>query len=118
MDTPLEEQHGGKFDVILHKMTEYILSMLKLLRLWGSSGGLEESGGNDGCETIHNPLGADDMQPMAMTRHQARASRRIQRLREYKQWVHPSCVLVDSPNNLAQYLNQKAVESRLRNFDE
>ncbi|EED93989.1 hypothetical protein THAPSDRAFT_261937 [Thalassiosira pseudonana CCMP1335] len=63
LDTPLEEQHGGKFDVILHKMTEDIL--------------------------------------------------RIQRLREYKQKAHPSCVLVDSPTNILAVMSRADMAERL-----
>ena len=41
-----------------------------------------------------------------MTRHQARASRRIQRLREYKKKDNPSCVLVDSPSNILAVMSR------------
>mmetsp|Transcript_8868 Transcript_8868/g.19904 ORF Transcript_8868/g.19904 Transcript_8868/m.19904 type:complete len:777 (-) Transcript_8868:237-2567(-) len=126
LDTPLEEQHGGKFDVILHKMTEDILSMSKMLRARGRScGDLDQRVGNDDHETVHRMPGPDGMQPLpapalakadedrnifestpSMTRQQARASRRIQRLNEYKQKVHPSCVLVDSPNNILAVMSR------------
>jgi hypothetical protein len=41
-----------------------------------------------------------------MSRRQARASTRIQRLRDYKQNIHPSCVLVDSPNNILAVMSR------------
>ncbi|KAL7539087.1 hypothetical protein ACHAXR_009013 [Thalassiosira sp. AJA248-18] len=118
LDTPLEEQHGGKFDVILHKMTEDILSMSKMLRARGqSSGDLEEGGDmlrageeNTTSESLITSQPVEDPHLFEatpfMTRHQARASQRILRLREYKQTVHPSCVLVDSPNNILAVMSR------------
>ena len=117
LDTPLEEQHGGKFDVILHKMTEDILCMSKLLRSRGvSSADVEEAGeamlgceGGGSEERTTEPSTEDpglfEATP-SMTRHQARASRRIQRLREYKHRVQPSCVLVDSPSNILAVMSR------------
>ena len=119
LDTPLEDQHGGKFDVILHKMTEDILCMSKMLRPQGQ-GSSATASGDDYCTCINEcgekcqqcwlhkgikPL--DRIKPTdSMTRHQARASRRIQRLREYKKKAHPSCVLVDSPSNILAVMSR------------
>ena len=41
LDTPLEEQHRGKFDVILHKMTKEILCMSKML--WLQAAGVDNT---------------------------------------------------------------------------
>jgi len=128
LDTPLEEQHGGKFDVILHKMTEDILCMSKMLRARSqSSRDFDEGCKNDDNFDTVQITGGMQPPPMvaqttivnsaiedpnlfestpSMTRHQARASQRIQRLREYKQKVHPSCVLVDSPNNILAVMSR------------
>jgi len=106
LDTPLEEQHGGKFDVILHKMTEDILCMSKMLRSRSPS---EE----DATKTI--TTAAEDAQRTSedlfesnpgMTRHQARASRRLRRLRQYKRSARPSCVLVDSPEDILAVMSR------------
>mmetsp|Transcript_33258 Transcript_33258/g.61269 ORF Transcript_33258/g.61269 Transcript_33258/m.61269 type:complete len:548 (+) Transcript_33258:366-2009(+) len=127
LDTPLEEQHGGKFDVILHKMTEDILCMSKMLRSRGQNSGDHEqtTAAEDDCEIMQPPSTSAEAQPIiqppavddhnpndlfeatsSMTRHQARASRRIQRLLEYKQKAHPSCVLIDSPNNILAVMSR------------
>ena len=126
LDTSLEEQHGGKFDVILHKMTEDILCISKMFRAQRqirASGELQVER-NDNYEEI-DVLGIENnvlptlSESMAesedsklltttvtMTRHQARAARRIQRLRDYKQKVHSSCVLVDSPTNILAVMSR------------
>jgi len=130
LDTPLEEQHGGKFDVILHKMTEDILCMSKMLRSRSRSGSdletsnsaeeyekdcvmqplqtMAEEGEGAAIHSLeHHPPGEDLFEATpSMTRHQARASRRLQRLHEYKQKVHPACVLVDSPNNILAVMSR------------
>ena len=113
LDLPLEEQHGGKFDVILHKLTENILCMSKMLRARGRSGDDIDEGFRDeiNCEN------RDELQPVvedpdlvestpSMTRRQARASLRIKHLREYKEKVHPSCVLIDLPNNILAVMSR------------
>ena len=113
LDLPLEEQHGGKFDVILHKLTEDILCMSKMLRARDRSGDEIDGGFRDeiNCEN-HDALQPDvkDPDPIestpSMTRRQARASLRIERLRVYKEKVHPSCVLVDSPNNILAVMSR------------
>ena len=140
LDTPLEEQHGGKFDVILHKMTEDILCMSNMFRsriqLHNSAepdgGGWLEGEADDeemdisGLEDMHasmrqtGVMPIDPMmdatnpsdphtysRPVTMSRHQARAVRRIRRLREYKQTAHPSCVIVDSPTNILAVISRK-----------
>lgn len=118
LDTPLEEQHGGKFDVILHKMTEDILCMSKMLRPRGqgssATGDIENNTyNNERVVEYHQNWVNKGVKPLdlitptdTMTRHQARASRRIQRLREYKKKVHPSCVLVDSPSNILAVMSR------------
>lgn len=117
LDTPLEEQHGGKFDVILHKMTEEILCMSKMLRSQAagvdntirSNGDLQqtmttEEGGNE----INSAMDMNDLfsATSSMTGHQTRASKRLARLSEYKKNARPSCVLVDSPNNILAVMSR------------
>lgn len=136
LDTPLEEQHGGKFDVILHKMTEDILCMSKMLRARGQSCGndaevaavrdmlgfngmewsakpletdvarADDSNASSSETVVSKPKGEGEDEEGGMTRHQARASRRIGRLREYKQRVRPSCVLVDSPADILAVMSR------------
>ena len=123
LDLPLEEQHGGKFDVILHKLTEDILCMSKMLRARGRSGDELHEGFRDeiNCEN-HDTLQPDVKDPdhvestASMTRRQARASLRIERLRVYKEKVHPSCVLVDSPNNILAVMSRADMAEVLTRF--
>ncbi|KAL7433594.1 hypothetical protein ACHAXH_004049 [Discostella pseudostelligera] len=116
LETPLEEQHGGKFDVILHKLTEDILCMSKMLRDKDLHGAEEGEELDEHCTDVimddndyEDPNLLESTYPsttMMMSRRQARASVRIQRLRDYKQNIHPSCVLVDSPNNILAVMSR------------
>ncbi|KAL7508761.1 hypothetical protein ACHAXN_005844 [Cyclotella atomus] len=116
LDTPLEEQHGGKFDVILHKMTEDILCISKMLRsrqLHNHQGFTEDCHGDridEAIQLLNNNVDTDDTMNSEsnyiLSRHEERAARRIQRLREYKAKSHPSCVLVDSPINILAVMSR------------
>ena len=123
LDIPLSEQHGGKFDVILHKLTEDILCLSKMLRHDSREGGFEEEWLLEGkCGPMNKKLEFEQTatatpQPSAtitnVTKHQIRASNRIQQLRHYKQNVHPSCVLVDSPVNILAVMSRADMASVL-----
>lgn len=112
LDTPLEEQHGGKFDVILHKMTEDILCISKMLRSRQLHQGCTDRNGDridKAIQLLNNNVDTDDMNSefnYTLSRHEERAARRIQRLREYKAKSHPSCVLVDSPMNILAVMSR------------
>jgi inositol-1,3,4-trisphosphate 5/6-kinase/inositol-tetrakisphosphate 1-kinase len=127
LDTPLEEQHGGKFDVILHKMTEDILCISKMLRSRQQEAGYEgiKCEGNrmdeaiellgasplhtQSCDDNDHAIPEHDIHPVQtnmLSRHQERAAQRIQRLRKYKEQAHPSCVLVDSPTNILAVMSR------------
>lgn len=98
LDIPLEEQHGGKFDVILHKLTEDILSMSKIISSRRADPNDTNSTCADSLQTTDHATVFDSTP--SMTRHQARASSRIKRLEEYKESIQPECVLVDNPRNI------------------
>ena len=118
LDTPLQEQHGGAFDVILHKMTEDILCISKMLRSQQQhhveSVGCKGDRVAEAVELLdsfgdanHDAMGNENADAShALTRHQERAARRIQRLRAYKENSHPSCVLVDSPINILAVMSR------------
>lgn len=117
LDTPLEEQHGGKFDVILHKLTEEILCMSKMLQnkdlhIAENDERLDNEctdvvmDDNDGEDSYPLESTSSSIKMMMMSRRQARASERIQRLRDYKHKIYPSCVLVDSPNNILAVMSR------------
>ncbi len=95
LDSPLEEQHGGKFDAILHKMTEDILFKSQLsvdVNNYGRSG-------NDG-ETC--TLDETDRQ----------ALKRIERLVKYRE-DHPACCLVDHPTNVQVLMSRADIANTL-----
>ena len=124
LDIPLQEQHGGKFDVILHKMTEDILCISKMLRSQHQLQHVEHNDESSGCMDCKGDRIAEAVELLdsfgdtnsdattnadhfhALTRHQERAARRIQRLRAYKEKSHPSCVLVDSPINILAVMSR------------
>jgi len=101
LDSPLEEQHGGKIDAILHKMTEDILCLSQL------------SDTNREGRSTHDNIGTTSITTTTTSTNQTTARneskdlaiQRVQRLIDYKK-NHPSCCLLDHPNNV------KAVMSR------
>jgi inositol-1,3,4-trisphosphate 5/6-kinase/inositol-tetrakisphosphate 1-kinase len=91
LNSPLEEQHGGKFDAILHKMTEDIL-----------------------CKSQLNTTIIDDTTSTKSTLepHEKDAMKRIKRLLEYKN-DHPACCLVDHPSNVEAVMSRSNIAQRL-----
>lgn len=84
LDSPLEEQHGGEFDVILHKMTEDILCKSQL------------------------SLSADSNVQQAILESERQALNRVKRLRQYKD-RHPACSLVDHPTNVQALMSRSDI---------
>lgn len=97
LDAPLDEQHGGKFDAILHKMTEDILCKSQLAASVASSTG----------SVVHKSL-----QEAAEDESERQALKRIGRLWKYKQ-DHPACCLVDHPNNVQAVMNRADIANIL-----
>jgi inositol-1,3,4-trisphosphate 5/6-kinase/inositol-tetrakisphosphate 1-kinase len=94
LDAPLEEQHGGKFDVILHKMTEDILSTTFLHR--------KDYRLDSELTTTHDlysngKLLEDDSDPMAI--------QRVLRLIQYQD-NHPESILMDHPLNIQHVMSR------------
>lgn len=79
LDSPLEEQHGGKLDAILHKLTEDILCLSTMQH-------------NDAKDTL-------------LEEAQVQAMARVDRLNEYKK-NHPQCCLVDHPKNVQTVMSR------------
>lgn len=80
LDIPIDEQHGGQFDVILHKLTEDILSS-------SSTTATAITGKRDSVSA------------------QCRAQQRIESLILYKR-ARPACCLVDHPNDILPVLGR------------
>uniref|UniRef100_A0A7S4JNH4 inositol-1,3,4-trisphosphate 5/6-kinase n=1 Tax=Odontella aurita TaxID=265563 RepID=A0A7S4JNH4_9STRA len=86
LDSPLEEQHGGNFDAILHKMTEDILCISKM-----NSSLL--------CSTDKNSV-LDD--------NQSQALQRVERLNKYKR-NNQSCFLIDDPASVQALMSRSDI---------
>jgi inositol-1,3,4-trisphosphate 5/6-kinase/inositol-tetrakisphosphate 1-kinase len=84
LDSPLEEQHGGEFDVILHKMTEDILCKSQL------------------------SVSDDNNMQQAILESERQALNRVKRLRQYKD-RHPACSLVDHPTNVQALMSRSDI---------
>lgn len=81
-DTPLEEQHGGHMDCILHKLTEDILCLSQLC--------MEKP------ELRNMICSADDDTAMEVSGTEHAAITRVRRLCQFQK-AHPECCLVDDP---------------------
>jgi len=79
LDSPLEEQHGGNFDVILHKMTEDILMLSN----------------NEGTGVRSESI--------------ERALERVKRLENYTADHNPTCYLVDTPAKIKTLMSREDI---------
>eukprot|EP00563_Minutocellus_polymorphus_P004419 CAMPEP_0181043066 /NCGR_PEP_ID=MMETSP1070-20121207/12500_1 /TAXON_ID=265543 /ORGANISM="Minutocellus polymorphus, Strain NH13" /LENGTH=696 /DNA_ID=CAMNT_0023121351 /DNA_START=990 /DNA_END=3077 /DNA_ORIENTATION=- len=102
LDLPLEEQHGGKFDAILHKMTEDILYLSKSTSAYGASSAGQTA----------NDVASDENLPGPPTSEQAK---RVGRLTEYKTG-HPACCLVDHPFHVQALMSRSEIARILSRF--
>jgi hypothetical protein len=91
-DQPLEEQHGGKFDLILHKLTEDILS----------------------C-SLHdiNADAADEITNQAQRLDKDPSWKRVQALLGYKN-RNKHCCLVDDPRNVQIVMSRSDIANVLQ----
>mmetsp|Transcript_2030 Transcript_2030/g.3197 ORF Transcript_2030/g.3197 Transcript_2030/m.3197 type:complete len:604 (-) Transcript_2030:126-1937(-) len=99
LNEPLEEQHGGRFDILLHKMTEDILCLSTA----------EEQQQKDGV--VDNHTNDNDDTNSSSLQHGARI--RIHRLQEYQR-LHPHCCLADDPDNIKVVMSRSAISSKLQ----
>lgn len=106
LDAPLEEQHGGEFDAILHKLTEDILCLSKLASSVARPS-LEEL-----FLATSDPLGCGPTSQMPLDDNQANAISRVKRLAKYKQ-DHPQCCLVDHPSNIQTLMSRSDIANKL-----
>jgi inositol-1,3,4-trisphosphate 5/6-kinase/inositol-tetrakisphosphate 1-kinase len=88
LNFPLEEQHGGNFDAILHKLTEDILLSLPETKFIQ----LRNQFGNGDNQRI-------DQESAELVHMREQAAARLHRLERYKE-EHPCCCLVDPPEKI------------------
>lgn len=123
LDSPLEEQHGGKFDVILHKLTEDILSISKLapdvvpssmqsthLVRKATFAHLSTLSTNE--KKCHeqmlgqkNEKDKPQSSSSVLDESQLQAIARVERLNDYKK-DHPCCCLVDHPADIKALMSR------------
>jgi inositol-1,3,4-trisphosphate 5/6-kinase/inositol-tetrakisphosphate 1-kinase len=98
-EIPLEEQHGGRIDVILHKLTEDILVSSQ----WEQQQRQSE----------HQPahLKGDEAN-LPLDSAQAAAIRRVQRLCDFS--ARHGCPLVDHPNDVQRLMNRAEIAETLQ----
>ena len=108
LDSPLEEQHGGHFDVILHKMTEDCLVLsqvddtLKGLVQHGTEMELQEALSNHASSLHQNSTAA------------APSLLRIHRLIQYQREHAQHCAVVDHPSNVQVVMSRLEIATLLR----
>ena len=104
-DVPLEEQHGAKLDIVLHKLTEDILCLSKCSRQYPT---LEKSLGhlNDDFERT-----LEDSFPR-LPRDAKAAILRVHRLMQFHK-KHPECPLADDPANVLTLMSRSDIAHAL-----
>mmetsp|Transcript_1345 Transcript_1345/g.3431 ORF Transcript_1345/g.3431 Transcript_1345/m.3431 type:complete len:596 (-) Transcript_1345:363-2150(-) len=93
-DQPLMDQHGGKFDLILHKLTEDILTC----SLMQNSDSDTNDSNNKGQQDQKHGRTIDDP-----------SWRRVRSLREYCYIQNPSCCLVDDPKRVQLVMSRSQI---------
>ena len=97
LNEAIEEQHGGNFDIILHKMTEDILSLSELSTTTTTHQATSAATTTTaGTEPAHHHL----------------AMERIERLNRYAA-THPQCSLVDHPARVQVVMNRLHISQLL-----
>jgi Inositol 1,3,4-trisphosphate 5/6-kinase ATP-grasp domain/Inositol 1,3,4-trisphosphate 5/6-kinase pre-ATP-grasp domain len=99
LDQPIEEQHGGRMDIILHKLTEDILCLSQL----SSSMPLTSSG-----MSLHEcpPIDASDL-----LISQRSALQRVRNLQDFS--MKTGCCLLDDPDRVRNVMQRDTISSVL-----
>lgn len=94
-DQPLEDQHGGRFDLILHKLTEDILtcSLMKGEKEFD----LHQQGLLENSEIHMDP-----------------SWRRVRAVRDYCYVKNPNCCLVDDPKHVQTVMSRSEIANVLQ----
>lgn len=99
LNEPLEEQNGGCFDILLHKMTEDIVCLSKA---------------NDSLRNLVLEEGDISAHLIDCDKNLRQAVQRIHRLKQYQR-NHPSCCLADDPCNVEIVMSRLAISIKLKN---
>jgi len=97
-DQPIEDQHGGKFDLILHKLTEDILTCsLMQDKKYGNSNNNKQLQQEHERQQIIDP-----------------SWRRVRALRDYCYLRNPNCCLVDDPKDVQTVMSRSEIANVLQ----
>lgn len=96
LDQPLDEQHGGKFDLILHKLTEDILSCSLM----------QDNSSCDANEQWQQEILDDDATDPSL--------RRVRAIRDYCHLRNPNCCLVDDPKHVQTLMSRSEIANVLQ----
>jgi inositol-1,3,4-trisphosphate 5/6-kinase/inositol-tetrakisphosphate 1-kinase len=120
-EIPLEEQHGGKMDIILHKLTEDILCLSQLARENPALKDLSALDSSDIVgsfepeqytgESYSNITSSSQLLSSYSDQEQA-AVRRVHRLVQYQK-DHPECCLVDDPISVQTLMSRSDIADTL-----
>ena len=105
MEVPLEDQHGGQMDVILHKLTEDILCLSQLSPLHPQ---LQQLSNYASWEPLMESLQATSK----LNTSELAAIRRVHRLLQFQQ-QHPECSLVDNPTAVQTLMSRSQIATTL-----
>lgn len=97
-DQPLEEQHGGKFDLILHKLTEDILTCSLMQD--------NERNTRNVSEQWHQEIEHDQRLDPSL--------RRVRTIRDYCYLRNPNCCLVDDPKHVQTLMSRSEIANVLQ----
>jgi inositol-1,3,4-trisphosphate 5/6-kinase/inositol-tetrakisphosphate 1-kinase len=102
-DQPLEEQHGGKFDLILHKLTEDILTC-SLMQ--------DNMHSKNKCSNSNSQSQQEEME--RQQRILDPSLRRVRALRDYCYHRNPNCCLVDDPKHVQTLMSRSEIANVLQ----
>jgi inositol-1,3,4-trisphosphate 5/6-kinase/inositol-tetrakisphosphate 1-kinase len=116
-EIPLEEQHGGKMDIIIHKLTEDILCLSQLARENPALKDLSALDSShitgDTFEPVQHTSESNNSQLLASYSEQEQAAvRRVHRLVQYQK-DHPECCLVDDPISVQTLMSRSDIADTL-----
>lgn len=130
-EIPLEEQHGGKMDIILHKLTEDILCLSQLARenpalkdlsaldssdITGTfephQQYISENNGNISSSTQQHEQQKHPQLLSSYSEQEQAAVRRVHRLVQYQK-DHPECCLVDDPISVQTLMSRSDIADTL-----
>lgn len=109
MEIPLEEQHSGQMDVVLHKLTEDILCLSQLSMLHPE---LKNMSRFESMEQIEETLRRENPAATLGTNELA-ALRRVHRLCQFHR-NHPECSLVDDPVCVQTLMSRSDIATTLQ----